>query len=228
MPVLGNVHPIKINKLIFFRDVISLLARVVILLIDTATQEVPMKNIWKKLSVQFLRYAIELLNAAHVKNDVKGRPIVTKFGTLIENMSRTGLYDCHIFYFIDNFMRISNFGIWYLHVKVKYWRIFVTSFLCSLSFLLFHRIEYPKRCLWKNNSITQFLWYDSTFKQKCTVPVTLTLTFFQWLEYNPIRILCKFQIDTSSSSREIKYQDIGRTHRPGEYNTSQPLRGRGK
>ena len=50
--------------LIFFRDVISLLARVVILLIDTATQEVSMKNIWKKLSVQFLRYAIELL---HVK-----------------------------------------------------------------------------------------------------------------------------------------------------------------
>ena len=51
--------------MIFFRDVISLLARVFILLIDTATQkEVPMKNIWKKLSVQFLRYAIELL---HVK-----------------------------------------------------------------------------------------------------------------------------------------------------------------
>ena len=60
MPVLGNVHPI----LIFVRNVISLLARVFILLIDTATQEVPMKNIWKKLSVQFLRYAIELL---HVK-----------------------------------------------------------------------------------------------------------------------------------------------------------------
>ena len=50
--------------MIFFRDVISLLARVFILLIDTATQEVPMKNIWNKLSVQFLRYAIELL---HVK-----------------------------------------------------------------------------------------------------------------------------------------------------------------
>ena len=46
MPVLGNVHPIKIENLdIFFRDVISLLARVFILLIDTATQEVPMKNI---------------------------------------------------------------------------------------------------------------------------------------------------------------------------------------
>ena len=45
MPVLGNVHPIKIENVDIFRDVISLLARVVILLIDTATQEVPMKNI---------------------------------------------------------------------------------------------------------------------------------------------------------------------------------------
>ena len=63
MPVLGNVHPIKIDKF-FLRDVISLLAQVFILLIDTATQEVPLKNIWKKLSVQFLRYAIQLL---HVK-----------------------------------------------------------------------------------------------------------------------------------------------------------------
>ena len=45
-PVLGNVHPIKIEKKkIFFRDVISLLGRVFISLIDTATQEVPMKNI---------------------------------------------------------------------------------------------------------------------------------------------------------------------------------------
>ena len=38
-----------------------------------------------------------MLNVAHVTNDVKWRPIVTTFGTLIENMSRTGLYDCHIF-----------------------------------------------------------------------------------------------------------------------------------
>ena len=40
--------------------------------------------------------------------------MVTKFGTLIENMSKTGLYDCHIF------MRNSNFGLGVLHVKVKY------------------------------------------------------------------------------------------------------------
>ena len=45
MPMLGNVHPIKIEIFDIFRDVISLLARVFILLIDTATQEVPMKNI---------------------------------------------------------------------------------------------------------------------------------------------------------------------------------------
>ena len=65
MPVLGNVHPIKIENFDFFlRDIIYLLARVFILLIDTATQEVTLKNIWKKLSVQFLRYAIQLL---HVK-----------------------------------------------------------------------------------------------------------------------------------------------------------------
>ena len=44
MPVLGNVHPIKIEKFDLFRDVISLLARGFILLIDTATQEVPVKN----------------------------------------------------------------------------------------------------------------------------------------------------------------------------------------
>ena len=65
MPVLGNVHPIKIENFDIFRDVISLLARVFILLIDAATQEVPMKNNWKKLSVQFLRYVIELLHVKH-------------------------------------------------------------------------------------------------------------------------------------------------------------------
>ena len=66
---LATFIPLKSKMLIFFRDVISLLARVIILLIDTATQEVPMNNIWKKLSVQLLRYAIELL---HVKRRTPG------------------------------------------------------------------------------------------------------------------------------------------------------------
>ena len=47
MPVLGNAHPIKIEILILFRDVISLLARVFIFLIDRATQEVPMTKIFE-------------------------------------------------------------------------------------------------------------------------------------------------------------------------------------
>ena len=42
---LATFNPLKSEILIFFRDVISLLARVFILLIDTATQEIPMKNI---------------------------------------------------------------------------------------------------------------------------------------------------------------------------------------
>ena len=44
MPVLDNVHPIKIENVgIFFRDVISLLALVVILLIDTLPKKFPLK-----------------------------------------------------------------------------------------------------------------------------------------------------------------------------------------
>ena len=81
---------------------------------------------------------------------------------------------------------------------------FVTSFLCSLKFLLFYRIEYHKRCI----------------------------------EYNPIGILYKFQIDISSNSWEIKYQNIGRTHTHTDTHTDRqtdrvktiprnPLRGRG-
>ena len=113
-----------------------------------------------------------MLNVAHVKNDVKWRPIVTKFGTLIDNMSKMMLHDYHIFKILfDDYMRNSTFGIGVLHVKVKYWRIFVTSFLYSLKFLLFHRIEYPKRCLWQNNEM--FLWLcfcDMTMPSKSNVP----------------------------------------------------------
>ena len=42
---LATFTPLKSKILIFFRDVISLLAQVFILLIDTATQGLPMKYI---------------------------------------------------------------------------------------------------------------------------------------------------------------------------------------
>ena len=49
--------------------------------------------------------------------------------------------------------------------------ICVTSFLCSLQFLLFQRIEHPKRCLRKQIEI--FLWLsfcDMTVPSKNNVP----------------------------------------------------------
>ena len=63
-------------------------------------------------------------------------------------MRRTGLYNCHIFEIcIDNFMRISNLVWEFYMLKSNIDVFFVTSFLCSLEFLLFQRIEYAKRCL---------------------------------------------------------------------------------
>ena len=49
MSVLGNGHPIKIERFDIFRDVISLLALVFIFLIDRATQELPMKTYLKEI-----------------------------------------------------------------------------------------------------------------------------------------------------------------------------------
>ena len=85
-------------------------------------------------------------------------------------------------------------------------RFVVTSFLCSLPFLLFRRIEYPKTCLW--NFVLWISFCDMTIHvpSKSNVP-------FLWIEYNPISIMYTFYIDISSNSREIKYQNIGRIHR---------------
>ena len=66
----------------------------------------------------------------------------------------------------------------------------------------------------------------------------MKVNYFQWIEYNPISILYEFQIAISSNSREIKYQNIGRTHTQTDTHTDRqtdrvktiprnPLRGRG-
>ena len=62
--------------------------------------------------------------------------------------------------------------------------------------------------------MVQFLWFDCTFKKQCTVPVTLTFDlwksiFFQWIYNDPISVLYEFQIDISTNSWEIKYQNMG-------------------
>ena len=100
MPVLGNVHPIKIENF----DIFSwrhFSARSSFYIINwyaypRGSHEKYLKEIVSPVfwDTPFKCY---MLNVVHVINDVKWRPIVTTFGTLIENMSRTGLYDCHIF-----------------------------------------------------------------------------------------------------------------------------------
>ena len=64
------------------------------------------------INIKIWVYAFFMLNVAKVT-------IVTKLGTLIENMSITGLYDCTAIFldFVDDFMRNSNFGIGVLHVR---------------------------------------------------------------------------------------------------------------
>ena len=47
--------------------------------------------------------------------------------------------------------------------------------------------------------MSQFLWYDCTFKKQCTIPVTLT--FDLWIDYDPICALYEFQIDISTNIR---------------------------
>ena len=74
-----------------------------------------------------------------------------------DSMSRTGLYDCHIFQiFFDDFISNINCGIGVLHVKRQILTYFLTSSLCSLKFLLFHLIGHTKRCLQEN--IENILW----------------------------------------------------------------------
>ena len=68
--------------------------------------------------------------------------------------------------FFDDFMRNINCGIGVLHV------IFcVTSFLCSLKFLLFQLMAHTKRCIQKK--FENFLWLsfcDITVPSKSNVP----------------------------------------------------------
>ena len=100
MPVLGNVHPIKIENLDFFswRHFTARSSFYIINWYGYLPKRFPWKIFERNCQSSFWDTSLNcyMLNVAHVTNDVKWRPIVTTFGTLIENMSRTGLYDCHI------------------------------------------------------------------------------------------------------------------------------------
>ena len=62
-------------------------------------------------------------------------------------------------------------------------------------------------------SVAEFLWYDCTLKNQCTIRVTLTYDLwrsiiFLWIDYQPMSILYKFEINISTNIREIKYLNI--------------------
>ena len=114
-------------------------------------------------------------------------------------------------------MRISNFGMGVLHVKVKYWRIFcdVISLLAQVFILSSNRVsEEVSMKFFYGSVFVIWLYFQKAMNRPCDLDLWhMKVNFFEWIENNPISILYQFQIDISSSSREIKYQNIGRTHR---------------
>ena len=86
-------------------------------------------------------------------------------------------------------MRISNFGMGVLHVKVKYWRIFVDviSLLAQVFIVSSNRVckEVYMKKIWKF-SMAQFLWYNYTFKKQDTVPVTLTFDLWRSIYFSEL------------------------------------------
>ena len=86
-------------------------------------------------------------------------------------------------------MRISNFGMVVLHVKVKYWRIFcdVISLLAQVFIVSSNRVskEVSMKKNW-NFSMAQFLWYNYTFKKQDAVPVTLTFDLWRSIYFSEL------------------------------------------
>ena len=101
-------------------------------------------------------------------------------------------------------------------LNIQYLRIFcdVIFLLAPVFIVSFDKAykEVSTKKYW-TFSVAQFLWYDCTFKNLYTVPVTLTFDLwrsiiFLWIDYRPISVLYKFQSDISTNSRAIKYQNI--------------------
>ena len=157
-------------------------------------------------------------------------------------------------YFISRLL--EQISIWNLYVYLyMYMKQILTYFLwrhfsARSSFHCF--IENPKRCIWKKIEIFLGLGFcDMTVPSKSNIPSLwpwpMKVNFFQSIEYSPISILYKFQIDISSIlarhtgltiprnplPRRGKYKlHFGRTHTQTETGWKQylatPSRGRGK
>ena len=99
----------------------------------------------------------------------------------------------------------------------KYWRIFcdVISLLALVFIVSFDRPynEVSTKKYWKV-SIPQFLWLWLYLQKAMYRPCDLDrwpmeVKLFSWIDYDPISVLYKFQMDISTNSREIKYQNMG-------------------
>ena len=108
-----------------------------------------------------------------------------------------------------------NCGIWVLHVKRQILTyFFVMSFLCSLKYLLFQGIQrgvYTKILkIFYGSVFVIWLYLQKAMHRPCDLDLWLIkVNIFPWIDNNPIRVLCEFQIDISTNSWEIKYQNMG-------------------
>ena len=61
--------------------------------------------------------------------------------------------------------------------------------------------------------MSQFLWYDylkKTMYRPCDLDLwPIKVNFVQWIDNDHISVLYEFQIDISTNSWEIKYQNTG-------------------
>ena len=65
-----------------------------------------------------------------------------------------------------------------------------------------------------------WLYLQKAMYRPCDLDIwPMNVTMFLCIEYNPISSLYTFQINISSNSREIKYQNIDRTHRHRQTHT---------
>ena len=110
-----------------------------------------------------------------------------------------------------------NCGIGVLHVKRQ-----ILTYFCDVIFLLAQVFIVSFDRAYKEVSTKNILKifygsvFDITVPSKSNVPSLwpwpLTYEsqcFFQWIDNDPISVLYEFQIDISTNSWEIKYQNMG-------------------
>ena len=102
-------------------------------------------------------------------------------------------------------------------LNVKYWRIFCdVIYLFAQVFIVSVDRAYKEvstKIYWKL-SMAQFfviwLYLQKAMYRPCDIDLwPMKDNFFQWIDSDPISVLYEFQIDISTNSWEIKYQNMG-------------------